>query len=283
MKNIKFIGIRGHRGSGKNTVAYLLGNIIQWLLDNYMTKQGLNIKYASQLTQDPVFTTVYRVWCDCIKNDEQEALDNINADNVYFESFGDTPRILLQLITNIPNNYFNSDYYKDHVVVNLKDFSWEIKKDIDKVPNLTDVHTLSTAVYMDMIDFTSDDTIFMTLRNFIIYFAQVCMKYLGQDVWVKSMRRSDFDQDNYDDYYNIGTIYKIFRDIKAPSELTYVKDHDGIIIKVDRPEFKKENTGVESLSNDPRFDYHVVINEDILTDQKLKEELVKIAIELVKV
>lgn len=281
MRNIKFIGIRGHRGSGKNTVAYLLGNIIQWLLDNYMTKQGLNINYASQLTQDSVFTTAYRVWCDCIKNDEQEALDNINAGNVYFESFGDTPRVLLQLITNIPNNYFNSDYYKDHVVVNLKDFSWKIVDDPTEETSFDE--SLINEIERENIDEVDEEDISMTLRDFIIYFAQVCMKYLGRSVWVKSMRRSDFDQDSYDDYYNIGTIYKIFRDIKAPSELTYVKDHDGIIIKVDRPDFKKEDAGVESLSNDSRFDYHVVINEDILTDQKLKEELVKIAIELVKV
>lgn len=281
MKNIKYIGIRGHRGSGKNTVAYLLGNVIQWLLDNYVTKQGLNMKYATQLTQDPVFNTAYRVWCDCIKKDEQEALDDMNAANVYFESFGDTPRILLQLITNIPTEYFNSDYYKDHVIVNLKDFSWEIIKDLKQVGDKAPLKTED--LMQEYWNYDNIDNIdeYLTLREFIIYFAQVCMKHLGQSVWVKSMRASD--KDNYDDYYNIGTIYKIFRDIKAPSELTYVKGKGGVIIKVDRPDFKKEDAGVESLSNDPRFDYHVIIREDILTDETLKEELVKIAIELVKV
>lgn len=277
MKHTKYIGIRGHRGSGKNTVAYLLGNIIQWLQDNYMTKQGLNMKYVTELTKDPVFNVSYRVWCDCIKKDESGSLEEMNTPNIYLESFGDTPKMLIELLTNIPHEYFNSDYYKDYVVVNISDFTWKVSEDPSHEVTY-DYEALLDEIERGNITEVDNENIYLTLRDLIVYFATVSMKYLGRSVWVKTMRASD--KDNYDDYYNIGDVYKIFRDIKAPSEITYVKDHNGVIIKVDRPCNKKKNVGVESLSNDTRFDYHVIINEDILTDEKLKEDLVKIAIEL---
>lgn len=279
MKNVKYIGIRGHRGSGKNTIAYLLGNIIQWLLDNHMTDNGLDVTEVYQLACDSRFVDSYRSWCESIKRDETGSIEEMNTASVYLESFGDTPRILLQLITNIPSEFFNSDYYKDHIVVNLKDFTWRVDEYLEKMQDVqiyTSEDFINNKTNLDNIDKTD---MYMTLREFIIYFAQVCMRHLGQSVWVKSMRCSD--SESFDDYYNIGTQYKIFRDIKAPSELNYIKEHDGVIIKVDRPNFKKQNGGVESLSNDNRFDYNVVITEDITTDEKLMSNLIKIAISII--
>ena len=276
MNNTQYIGIRGHRGSGKNTVAYLLGNTIQFIIDNYMTHMGLVMKYASQLLQDPVFSVTYKVWCDAIKADETGSIEEMDARNVYFDSFGDTPRILLQLITNIPNDYFNSDYYKDHIIVNLKDFSWKIEDSDLVLLSLADAETVIKGVDREGFDCSH---IYLSLREFIIYFAKVCMKYLGNDVWVKSMRCSE--NKGYDDYYNVGTVYKIFRDIKAPSELTYVKDHNGIIIEVERPAFKKSDKGVESLDGDERRDYKLTIKEDISTDEQLKKDIVNIALEII--
>lgn len=271
MNNKKYIGIRGHRGSGKNTIAYLLGNIIQYCLENNKNKETS----VDEILQDKTFNIMYRVCCECIKNDESNALDEMNTPNVYLESFGDIPRTLLQLITGIPNDYFYSDYYKDHVVVNLKDFSWIVDDNEANLKSLCSAQAVIEGVEREGFE---NSTIYLSLREFIVYFANVCMKYLGQNVWVKSMKASHIN--DFEDYYNIGTQYRIFRDLKAPSELTHVKDLDGTIIKVDRPKFKKRRKGVELLDNDNRFDYQITINDDILSDEDLKRELVKITLDV---
>ena len=273
MKNIKYIGIRGHRGSGKNTVAYLLGNVIQYCIDNDKDKNTT----VEDVLNNNTFNIMYRICCEHIKNDESSALDEMNTPNVYLDSFGDIPRTLLQLITGIPNEYFYSDYYKDHVVVNLKDFSWKVD---DNEVNLKSLCSAQTVIEKVEREGFEKSTIYLSLREFIVYFANVCMKYLGQNVWVKSMKASQIN--TYDDYYNIGTQYRIFRDLKAPSELTYVKDLEGIIIKVDRPKFKKSRKGVESLDNDNRFDYELTIKEDISTDEDLKRGIVDIVLKLIQ-
>ena len=281
MNKTKYIGIRGHRGSGKSTVAYLLGNIIQWLLDNYMTKQGLNMKYATELTNDPVFTVSYRVWCECIKTDEQFALSDMNSNNVYLETFGNTPKMLIELLTDMPHEYFNSDYYKDHVIVNISDFTWKVSEDPSHEVTY-DYEALLDEIERGNITEVDDENIYLTLRDLIVYFATVSMKYLGRSVWVKTVKCNEKKYDQYEDYYNIGTRYKIFADIKAPSELDYVRNQGGTIILVERPEFKKKAKGVSTLDHDDRCDYRVTINKDILDDDELKSQLVGIAIDLVR-
>ena len=50
---------------------------------------------------------------------------------------------------------------------------------------------------------------------------------------------------------------------------------------VERPEFAKTNKGVSTLDKDPRYDYKVIIEKDILEDVKLKEQLLNIAYALI--
>lgn len=271
MSRVKYIGIRGHRGSGKNTIAYLLGSIIQYFIDNKNST-------PETLIDDSSFNIMYKVCCDAIKQDEQQALANVNNENVYIETFGSSPKMLIELLTDIPHEYFNSDYHKDHVVVNLKDFSWSIDENEANLKSLCSAQAVIEGVEREGFD---NSTIYLSLREFIVYFATVCMKYLGSNIWVKAMRCNEKRNSRYDDYFNIGTIYKIFADIKAPSELSYVKELDGVIIMVERPEFAKTNKGVSTLDKDPRYDYKVTIEKDILEDTKLKEQLLNIAYALI--
>lgn len=269
MKNIKYIGIRGHRGAGKNTIAYLLGSVLQYIHDN-------KISSAKELLSDANFNIFWRVICDEIIGDEHNALDNMNTPNVYLESFGYLPKMLIELLTDIPHEYIESDYYKDHVVVNLKDFSWIVDDNEANLKSLCSAQTVIEGVEREGFE---PSTIYLSLREFIVYFATVCMKYLGKNVWVKAMRCTEDKNNEYEGYYNIGTQFKIFKDIKAPSELSYVKDHGGKIIKVSRPNNQKTNKGVEQLKDDSRWDYSI-INTDILGDLSFRENLVKIAFEL---
>lgn len=269
MSKIKYIGIRGHRGAGKNTIAYLLGNVLQYIHDS-------KIDNVEELLSNTSFVVYWRVICDNIIKDEHKALDNMNTPNVYLESFGYLPKMLIELLTDIPHKYIESDYYKDHVVVNIKDFSWIVD---DNETNIKSLPNAQTAIDRVECEGFESHTAYLSLREFIVYFATVCMKYLGKNVWVKAMRCSEDKNNEYERYYNIGTQFKIFKDIKAPSELSYVKNHGGKIIKVSRPNNQKANKGVEQLEGDSRYDYSI-INTDISQDLFFRENLVKIAFEL---
>ena len=156
----KYIGIRGYRGSGKNTIAYLLGSTIQYIIDYYnCSKEGLPA--VNEVLEDNSFNVMYDVCCDCIKNDEQDALDNMNARNIYLESFGSTPKMLVELLTNIPHEYFNSDYHKDHIVVNLSDFSWKIEENDVMLKSLISSDAAIEGVEREGFD---NSTIFLSLN-----------------------------------------------------------------------------------------------------------------------
>lgn len=255
----KYIGIRGHRGAGKNTISYLLGQTINLVLS------------SSKLTEDQrrgLFNSLYDQWCkDFIDNEDMQ----VSLRYVYFDSFGDTPKMLVSLLTNIPTEYIYSDYYKDHCIINLENFSYQIISD-DVFPE--SLHKADEVIKIVKSN-KSVAGIEMTLREFIIYYATVTSMFLGKDVWIKSKRADDERMSEFD--ISNGDQYVIFTDIKAPSEVTYIKEKDGVIIKVDRPKNKKKNKGIDSLENDDRFDYNIVI-EDLF---KLKDEIYNIACKII--
>jgi hypothetical protein len=120
------------------------------------------------------------------------------------------------------------------------------------------------------------DDVYMTLREFILYFGiYVMQNAFGRNVWVKSLIANN-------KYYN-GLFqddcnrYKIFPDIKASSEITYIKDKGGVIVKVSRPGHKKVG-GMDLLRGDSRYDYEVVIDGEL---ESLSSQILKIANEII--
>jgi hypothetical protein len=76
--------------------------------------------------------------------------------------------------------------------------------------------------------------------------------------------------------YNVfgkGDKYKIFIDLKAPTEVSYVKDNNGLIIKIDRPNNIKEK-GFDKLENDTRIDQSLYIDGSLYD---LEDKIVEIA------
>ena len=72
--------------------------------------------------------------------------------------------------------------------------------------------------------------------------------------------------------------FKIFPDIKASSEITYIKDKGGVIIKVSRPGHKKAG-GMDLLRGDSRYDYEVVIDGKL---EDLSPQILKVAIDIIR-
>lgn len=238
---MKYIGIRGHRGSGKNTISYLIGQTIQYVLDG---------------EQDD-YKTAYCGWCDDMINDEQ-IIHECSLRSIYFESFGDTPKMFIEMLLGCPHSYLYDDYYKDNIVVNLRDFS---TKDRETLPAETKLYTREE-LYNEMskVPATITKNKYILMREFILYFGiDMMQRYLGLDIWVKALKSNQkfygyiFDENNY----------KIYTDLKTPSEVTYIKNNDGVIIKIDRPDHKKKSMGLDKLSHDDRVDYNIIVDKSL--------------------
>lgn len=257
----KYIGIRGHRGSGKNTISYLLGTAIDYLMTH---KSWDN------------FTPTYENAVRRIMLDEDIFSDH-NLKYIYFEAFSDEPKILLsQLIGIKPSSLYN-DWLKDSMIVNLKDFSYTQAKDkLELHAKLNRLNPYTAKTLKEAIDnnpnLLQNDT-YIVLRELIIYYSKYIMQqYFGKNVWIKAREVNDWKEESFYGS-NYTTIYKIFTDCKFTSEISYIKDKSGIIINVKRPDNIKDATEITNeLSEDSRIDYEITIDTN-LTDEKLINQI----------
>lgn len=263
MNTTKYIGIRGHRGSGKISIAYLLANTIEYLID------------FKEFGED--FDELYKHWCDDLMKDEQEAVYNIDAPHVYLESFGDLPKMLTEMLTSIPHEYIYSDYYKDHIFIDIKTMDYIEMSDEDIKKFNTPIWKSRELIdYVDEYGFGEFDSYWISLREFILYYAKITSKYLGNDIWVKLLRMNEKHDREMQDKYNVfgrSEKYKIFVDLKAPTEVSYVKENNGFIIKINRPNHIK-SSGFNKLEDDNRFDYNLNINGSLYD---LKEDIMELS------
>lgn len=257
---MKYIGVRGHRGSGKKTITYLLAQTIDYIVEGLPeTEYYMN----------------YIDWCQEILENE-DSVSRIDGKHVIIESFGDTPKMLLQMLTGIPMSDMSSDYNKDHIIFNLKDFSHHLIEDVSQY-NLISAREYfiegSSSIDPEVIK----EDVYMSLRELILYFGiYVMQNAFGLNVWIKSLtaNKEYFSGLFPDDKSG----YKIFRDIKARSEVSYIKDRGGIVIKVSRPSYKK-NGGMNLLRGDSRYDYEI-INEGDLKD--LYQQIYDVATKIIR-
>lgn len=257
----KYIGIRGHRGAGKKTISYLLGNAIETILK----KTDWDAKWP-HLIED-------------VESDNFEK--NLNLNHVHFDSFADTLFVMIHTLLNIPMDWMTDDFMKDHVYINMKDFSYINCDKLDKTPSpLYTCKELFHERYNEIDTETRPRTFrtdtFLTLREFIYYFGFTMQSFFGLNTWVKSLDRNTGLLEKF--YAGDRTIYKIFIDVKYPSEATYIKNNGGIIIKCMRPDNIKEDTPVSTeLDYDSRVDYEISY-ENI---RDLKDTIYNIANELI--
>lgn len=252
---MNYIGIRGHRGAGKSSVGCLLGLVMDAMLKDYP------IEYIDDNWRD---------WCNNIMKDPLFVY-NCSLDKVYLESFSDNIKVFVQMILGCPQEYLYNDRYKDTIVVNFRDFTY---KEYD--PNTH--KDLFTADQMyDSINKEEDPQPFrknsyMTLREFILYFGlEVMQRFFGRNVWVKSLKSNT---ELWGNIFNESNYYKIFLDLKTPAEATYIKQCDGVIINVTRPDNKKGSSGLERLGQDNRVDYELLVESDLYS---IKEQVINIA------
>lgn len=248
----KYIGIRGHRGAGKNTISYLLAVA----LDHYTRNNSWDD-----------FEQVYNEAVERVLEDEN-FLDESEFKNIFFESFADTAKVVLNQITGIPTDWMYDDWHKEAVIFDLKDFSFESAKDKLMLTSLKEKRRLYTADELaekvkEIDVFKKEEHIYLTLRELIAYFSKYVMQaFFGRDVWIKSLENNKWETERF--YASNKTVYKIFIDCKFPSEISYIYKNKGCIIKINRDNNMKSCTNISSeLKDDDRFDYEINLDGNL--------------------
>lgn len=262
---MKYIGIRGHRGAGKSSIAFLLGQSIELILTG--DESYLDSEWYDQF---------YKDWCENLMVNPNYIYEHQTNTFIYYESFSDNIKTFIRMLLGCPEEYLMDDSYKDTIIVNLRDLSCKNKNELGDV-ELWTASKLHSSIDHNSNPQTFQINIYMTLREFIIYFGlEVMQRYFGRNVWVKSLKATS---EEWDRYLDTGNSYKIFIDLKTPAEATYIKQNNGIIVNVERPANKKGRSGLERLGGDSRIDYNIVVNGDLYST---KEDIVKIARDIVK-
>lgn len=258
------IGICGHRGAGKNTISYLLANMIDYIL------------YHKPL--DDLHDNFNR-WCKEIYENESIIYEK-EFQRVSIESFSNDIKSYIYCLIGIPMEFMNDDKCKDGIVINMKNFEYDHKTNVDKSKIMSRKEFFEKRDIKSITPINSD--VYLTLRDFILYFGQdVMQRFFGVNVWVKSMKvnKQKWDCNWIDDLYKI---YTIFSDVKTQCEYEYIKSLNGIIIKVSRLNHYKKESSLGKLENST-FDYEIVINDDMFNDiDKLQQDIYNIANQIIQ-
>lgn len=251
-----YIGIRGHRGSGKKTVAYLLGQTLEY-----------NRIHHNEIIDMQDFRKNFKNWCDEICRDEN-IIYSAELKYVYFDSFGDAPRLFVSMLIGCPSWWLTDDAKKDNVVVCLNDFTYKdysekITEDGVSLMTADEVKEKMFKLIWDNldkpVDLSKESNIYMTLREFIIYFGMDVMQvWFGKNVWVKSYKANSA---MFINIFDDGS-YRIFSDVKSPSEAKYIREKEGIIINVERPGHRKKDTQL-TFDKDIKDDYKIKIGSNL--------------------
>ena len=261
---MNYIGIRGHRGAGKSSVSYLLGNTLEYM-----------IQVGDPNLSSNLFESNYIHWCNELMQSEN-CINEASLEYIYFDSFSDSIKLFIRLILGCPSEYVYEDKYKDSIVINLKDLSYKPLSDFEKEPKLKTANEVYGLMPFDSnekpIKLAND--CYMKLGEFIMYFGfEVMQRFFGKNIWVKIMQSNSSE---YDGFCEISgqTYYKIFSDIKASAEIAFIQKNNGIVVNVVRPGNKKGKSKLQEEISCDKDDFNIIIDGDLYS---IKDKIINLA------
>lgn len=260
----KYIGIRGHRGSGKSSISYLLAFLIQSLQSGRGTYPENVENHYNHIVEE--------IRGGHIKNTSE-------FQDIHLETFSDTPISLIYMIFGIPVEDCYDDWKKDNMFINLKTYEYTDRKPMKPWGAKEYFELRNNEVDCELTPHKITSDVWLSLRELISYYGSYVMKYFfGANVWIKSMM---INEGGMEDFFtqNNGVTWKIYSDVKFTSEVDFIKNHNGIIINLSRPDKIKENHDTSTnLKFDTRIDFELEYDEigSGRTMQKLMELASKI-------
>ena len=143
---VTVIGITGHRGSGKTSIGYLLGNILNSIRRHH--------------TKEEIFED-YKKWCTTIKQNNN-AIYDCCLDYIYFDEFGEMPKSFVAQLLGIDMSVLDNDTLKDTMYVNMSNFKLYAYDDSVKVINAEGILSKPAKKWKDT---------YISLREFIKVFS----------------------------------------------------------------------------------------------------------------
>lgn len=218
---MKYIGITGHRGSGKTSVAYLLGNILDCLKCG-CSRESIKLYYEDM--------------CSKIKNN-QNAIYDCALDYIYFDEFGEMPKSFVAQLLSIDMSVLDNDTMKDNMYVNLSNFRLYSREDHFCIID-------SEWLLLNKSDTVFDEPVYMSLREFVKCFSiDIMQNIFGSNVWLKVLKVNDSK------WSEPNNGWRVFSDVKTVDEIQYIRDKQGVLIRTKRPDNKKSNKGITNIEN----------------------------------
>ena len=218
---MKYIGITGHRGSGKTSTTYLLGNILDCLKHGH-SKEAIKMYYTD--------------WCSKIKNN-QNAIYDCALDYIYFDEFGEMPKSFVAQLLSIDMSVLDNDTMKDTMYVNLSDFKLYSREDNFCVVD-------SNWLLLNKSDNCFGEQVYMPLREFVKCFSiDIMQNIFGSNVWLKVLKVNDSKWNEPD------SGWRVFSDVKTIDEIEYIKNKQGVLIRTKHPSNKKSKKGITNIEN----------------------------------
>lgn len=239
MNNILYIGLNGLAGSGKDTVAKMLNVILK---ENWSSFEMCKVYYNNFYTKPNASASYYEKF----KNHDS---------NIICLAFADQLKRICANIFGIPLKCFYFNKSTAWICIN-KGFEYtEIR------PN----NVISCEeFYYNLEDYKNSDTKYwMSLRDILVYIGTYMLQAdLNKEVFVNTVE----NQIKTESLLNNGLKYAIITDIRFNHELDYIKNNNGLTIKIVRDGIEQLNNIAEhELDDEDSYD-HIIYNNGTYDD-----------------
>ncbi len=241
ISNTLYIGIGGHKGSGRSTFTYLLSKVLDYQDINWKNNPSLEDKEFREMVIEAIETI----------NNNPDFLREYGSNNTYITSFSDTMKFYISFMLGVDFQWLTKEENRGRLFINLNtlDIVKDLKEDVIDIKNLQDN------------DFTNKNISpcsWLSMEDFYTYFMKdIFKKHLGKNIWVKLIDKEDKRDKSYISPYK----FKIYHGIKQNNELDFIKDRNGVTIYLNRPTNRKNSKNITTLTED--YDITIDIKGDI--------------------
>lgn len=225
-----YIGLNGLAGSGKDTVAKMLKAI--------MVKDWENIEQAKEF---------YNMYFKSPNTSATFGNNNPYKFRVYCIAFADQLKTICSTIFGIPVDRFYNNKSNAWICIN-KDFHYtEVRPD-----NVISAENY----YYNYIEYkNSDNEYYLSLRDVLVYIGTyVLQQNVNKDIFTNIVENTIKGISAHNDILE----YIIVTDIRFEHELEYIKNHNGVTIKITNPNIEAlDNIAEHSMDEYEEYDFYI--------------------------
>lgn len=238
------IGIVGKKQSGKNTVAQFAH---EYLCPEYYKKLK---KFRERKNNREIF------WGD---------------PSWEFKSFAEPIKKFASKILNIPKEDFEKEEVKNSYLGSewnlwqVDEKNWEntyFNSQTEAINDYLQSHSGNYGIPLEEIDFDilPIKEVSITVRQFLQWFGtNACRNNIHSNIWVNALMNKYKPTDKW-----------IITDVRFPNEIKAIKEKNGIIIRVIRPNQVKIDTHISETALEEIQFSNIIINDGTLADLNLK-------------